>query len=247
MSGINSEEWWMENIESSDAALNSVDVTFTKNVGEASIKRLQSRFNIHFKTAKIAVAVYSTIFEEIHNLLKERQKSKSSYSINIANMLEIGFTSGFEDEDTDAEKIGNYMIYMKNLDSSSISWDRDPNEKNCAVLCTSWVASNINSCTEDIKIIVSRAFEALHKISIWAPSPDTIIPMFCTIHSTVIEMIKMEYANAKQEDKDDFIRCFAGLYDITVMETEEGLLIQLKPGVFDKGRYKNDRLSSNYE
>ena len=135
---MTSQEWFHLNVHE--------DVEFVKNIGEQSRIALRSKFNITLKNPEVPIAIYAVILESIKKFLHEKQKTHSSYSINIADTLEIGYTSGFEDEDTDAEKIGNFMIYYKNIDNNSC-WEKNIDERNCSVLCTEWVAANINAST----------------------------------------------------------------------------------------------------
>ena len=140
------------------------------------------------------------------------------------------------------------MIYYKNIDNNSC-WEKNIDERNCSVLCTEWVAANINASTEDLKEISRLSYDSLKsEINVWPPTQDAIIPMFCTIHGQIIAAIKLAYSQATTEQKDDFSFNFAGLYEISVIELEDGIQIQLKPMVSDKGTFKNDNgISSKYE
>ena len=234
------DEWYHKNVVE--------DEDFVSSVGTLSQKMLYQKFNITIKLRTIPIAMYAVIFDTIKSFLHTKEGSKSSYAINIADVLEIGFTSGFDEADSDAEKIGNYTLF-KNIESPEM-WQKETGDLNSSVLCTQWMASlRVNESTQDMKEIAAKAFDNLHSdISIFLPSPDMVIPIFCTIHRQIIEQVKLMYVNSSQDLKDDFRLNFAGLFDISVVELEEGIQVLFKPRVSDKGGFKNDdEISSKNE
>ena len=235
------DEWYHKNVVE--------DEDFVSSVGTLSQKMLYQKFNITIKLRTIPIAMYAVIFDTIKSFLHTKEGSKSSYAINIADVLEIGFTSGLDEADSDAEKIGNYTLFIKNIESPEM-WQKETGDLNSSVLCTQWMASlRVNESTQDMKEIAAKAFDNLHSdISIFLPSPDMVIPIFCTIHRQIIEQVKLMYVNSSQDLKDDFRLNFAGLFDISVVELEEGIQVLFKPRVSDKGGFKNDdEISSKNE
>ena len=118
------DEWYHKNVVE--------DEDFVSSVGTLSQKMLYQKFNITIKLRTIPIAMYAVIFDTIKSFLHTKEGSKSSYAINIADVLEIGFTSGFDEADSDAEKIGNYTLFIKNIESPEM-WQKETGDLNSSV------------------------------------------------------------------------------------------------------------------
>lgn len=235
-----SEEWFYHNVVEDKDDINAI--------AELAIKQVDRLFNIKFKTNAAPIAVYAVIMDCIKAHLHAKEKDNSSYSINIADRLEIGFTSGFDTEDDDAEKGGNFCLYLKHLPNDAVTAS-DPDERNSIALAVQWQAANVHKSIDDLKVIAGDGLNKLRQeLDIFLGNPELVIPIFAAIHSQVIAYIQFK-KNAAGIDVDDVSFNMAGLYEIGIIEEADGEYnIQFKPLVSDKGTFKSDeRASSKFE
>lgn len=235
-----SEEWFHNNVIE--------DLDDINAIGELAIKQVDRLFNVKFKTVAAPIAVYAVIMDCIKRYLHSKEAKNSSYSINIADRLEIGFTSGFETEDDDAEKGGNFCIYLKHIPNDAVTAS-DPDEKNAIALAVQWQAANIHKSADDLKAIAGDGLNKLRQeLDIFLGNPELVIPIFAAVHSQVIAYIQFK-KSAAGVDVDDISFNMAGLYEIGIIEEADGEnTIQFKPLVSDKGTFKSDeKATSKFE
>jgi len=207
-------------------------------IGEMAIPIIYKNFKIKLKYPYVPISCYAVIFDCISRYLKNLQKTKDSHCIIIANRLEIGFTTSFDvEENEDLEKLGNFMFYMKHIENNKLT-EVDDSEPKSVVRCTQWNEENITTSVSDIKEITKMASEKLQsELSIQGPNPEIIMPLFCTIHDSIVDYMKLLRA------KDDVFEAtinMAGCYDIYARLLEDGVEISYKPCVYSKGFFKED-------
>lgn len=196
------------------------------------------QFNINMTNNEVPISTYAIIFDCISNYIKSLQKTKESYSIVIANRLEIGFTTSFDtEENADLEKLGNFMFYMKHIENDKLT-EVDEHEKKSVVRCAQWNEANITTNVTDIKQITKMACEKLaSELGLMTLNPEIIMPIFCLIHDKVVEYMKL-----KRDELDvfEYRINMAGCYDVYSRLLEDGVEISFKPCVYSKGLIKED-------
>lgn len=186
-------------------------------IAELSKKALYDKISMDSGTPEITLAMYGSIFNTIIKVLKNKRSDHDTYAINLANRVEIGYTTT---DDDDAEKSGNFMIYMKHLDGVKNDAPLDEDEDMTIVLATQWNAVNITEQTEVIKEIATESIKPLQvDAGIHLNHSEIIIPTFCIIHDQIVA-----YSKIKRLELDDveFELNVASLYNIRVFETDEG-------------------------
>ena len=226
--------WYEENIIE--------DADLMQGIGEYALQHIYNCFRIKFKDYKRPIALYAIVFDTIREVLKDMEKTKESVSINIANRMEIGFTSSFDDGN-DVEKEGNFMIFIKQVPNMATSENKDDGETQSVVLCTEWNASNIS---EDVKYLKTIAVTAKQKLDteldLAFDSIEVIFPLFCAIHESIINYLK---GVKSMENSFELFVNVANIYDISIMTMEDGDTISIKPKVYDKLTFKDDHGASS--
>ena len=226
--------WYEENIIE--------DEELMQGIGEYALQHIYNCFRIKFKDYKRPIALYAVIFDVIRTTLKEMERTKESFSINIANRMVIGFTSSFDDGN-DVEKEGNFMIFIKQIPNMATSENKDDGETQSVVLCTEWNASNIS---EDVKALKDIAVAAKQKLdselNMTFDSIEVIFPLFCAVHESIINYLK---GVKSMENTFELFVNVANIYDISIMTMEDGEEISIKPKVYDKLTFKDDHGASS--
>ena len=213
-----------------------------ESIGEMANKVLYDTLLIHLGNPAVPIAIYRKTFEAIWWFLQNQENTNSSLRINIANRLEIGFTTTFDTvENEDLEKSGNFMIYMKHLENNSLT-ELDTAEHKALVRCTQWAEANVTTSIDAIKKIATKSLELIRNdLDLPVANPELIIPMFCIIHENIVDYARLKRA---QEDKFELVLNVAGCYDLYVRMLEDGEDISFKPRVFQKGALKQDSKAS---
>lgn len=209
-----------------------------ESIGEMANPVIYQKLKIRLGASYVPIAIYATIFDCIMAYLKEIQATKETLKINIANRLEIGYTTSFDvEENSDMEKLGNFMIYMKHIENNKLT-DVDENEPSSVVRCTQWNEANITQSITPIKAITKAATEKLQsRLNIQSANPEIIMPLFCLIHDKVVEYMKLKRAEL---DVFEHRINMAGCYDVYARILEDGVEISFKPNVYDKLTIKDD-------
>lgn len=223
-----SELWVKENIIE--------DVEDIQQIAELGKKALYDKISLDTGSYETTIALYASIFNTIVKVLASKRKENDTFSINIANRLEIGYTTT---DDDSAEKSGNFMVYMKHLDGAKNDTVLDEDEEMTIVLATQWNSVNVTEQTEVIKEIATEALAPLQQdTGIRVANPELIIPTFCIIHEQIVA-----YAKLKSVDSEDYeIEInVAGLYNIKVTIDEDGNQKVVYPQNIDlKLKFKSD-------
>jgi len=203
-------------------------------------------FKVKLEYPEILASIFSKTFEAIIKKLEVFEKDNSMFNINIANTLNIGYTTSENDDD---EKEGNFMVYIKdNLGGKPLA-SLEHNESNMTAkeCVTQWCQSHI--VDENIGIlneIAVKALSMLKDIDIILPTSDFIWPLFCTLYSNIIsQAIQMRKETNQFKYEINVFSCF---YLIVQEAEDDNVDIIIRPSILSKLALKNDSIaSSKYE
>lgn len=207
-------------------------------IGTLAQKEIYEKLKIHLTDPEVPIAMYACIFDAIRDVLKDMESKKDFFKINIANRLEVGYTSSHSSPVTeDLEKKGNYTMYLKHIENNSLT-EMDALETKSVRLCTQWNAANISSSIESIKKITVKALKYLEeRLSMYPGSAEVVMPIFCMIHEKMIQFLILERS---AQNVFEYHINMAGCYEAYIRMMEEGVNISFKPTIYDKGKMKND-------
>ena len=211
---------------------------------QAAKKKIYNRIKMRFDDPKLLGTVFSIIYETIIEELKTLEESYSSFEINIAGKLLIGYSTN---ENTDDEKVGNFMIYMKNIGSNSAETDTvDPNLKSIE-LASRWNTENIVDQPELLRKISIKAIENLSKVAdVKLSATELIMPIFVYTYESICQILIIKRKELDEfEHEINFMSCFY----IGARETESDVDdIYIRPNIEAKLLLKDDaKASSKYE
>lgn len=208
---------------------------------ESASITIYDKFKAKFDDPVIFASVFGIIYRTIIDHLKSKEATDTKYSINFANRLIIGYSNSADEDD---EKMGNFMIFMKHLEDAHNNDDFDL-ELSAAERAVQWKTENIIENPDDIRIISEKALKNLTNIGINLASSEFIMPIFITIYEALIAYIKIRRTELDEAEYEiNFISCF----NITVYESEDGDIIDIRPTVEDKSGMKDDsKATSIYE
>lgn len=204
---------------------------------------INDRFKIPFDDPKLLGVLFSKTFEAIIDELKDAQEKKSSYEINIAKRLSIGYTTTSSEEE---EKQGNFMIYIIHHSSGENHSDiiEDKEDKKPKDLCVQWKDANIVDNTQAISRISSKTIDKLRKIEVFIGGDDIVIPLFIAIYDSLITIVK-ELRLAHKDTLEyelNFLSCFT----VIVRENKDGEQeISFEPSIDAKLAIKSDKLATS--
>lgn len=202
-------------------------------------KELFDKLSITVKSEDIIMATYGVIFNTIMNYVKEQQDTCDTYSINIADRLEVGYTNR---DDESQEKVGNFMIYMKCLEGASQEQEIDEEESRSIELAAQWNAANITSNIEAIKEISQRAYKALdEEVDISLGSLELVMPIFCIIQESICSYVNIKRVELDEEEYEVNIcnLCYVG----SQVDEEANAYTYMRPTVAGKREFKNDKVA----
>lgn len=237
--------WWEENIKENENELIMA--------GSIASKKLYDHFSFLIEDPKAIIGMYCIIFDNITKAIREQEKEYDNFSLDIADRLCIGYTTTSDEED---EKVGNFMIYMKNLimksseELSSFEKDEDPadlpdDDKPTIELLTNWNATNIKEQADIIKEIASKSKDDISKVLDYKTSTHEIVfPIFCTVHDSLLCELALEKQNKKKSDVEMNV---AGWFTVGIQSTDEGDDIYFDPSPSLKLKFKDDSLASGDE
>ena len=237
------ELWWEENIKENETELVAA--------GSLAAKKLYDYFSFSIDDPKAIIAMYCVIFDNITQVIREQEKEYENFSLNIADKLLIGYTTTSDEED---EKVGNFMIYMKNLISKTSAQLSSYNEEDAVEelpdddiptveLLTNWNATNIKEQADVIKEIASKSKEDISKILDYKTGTHEIVfPIFCTVHDCILCVLALEKQNKKRGDVELNV---AGWFTVGIQSTDEdGDDVYFDPSPSLKLKFKDDSLAS---
>lgn len=233
MAETKSKLWFKDNVSENEAEL--------IQIGELANKMLYDKINLGINDPRTTIAIYAKIFDEVCNVVVSKQDEWDEFWLTIADRLQIGYTTTTSEDD---EKQGNFMVFIKHIESKQKDDPLDEEEEDTIALCTQWNAENIRTQADIIKEIASRAKKKLEEIiNIKIASCEFVIPMFCIIHSQIVNYIRLKRI---EEDKSEYEINVAGLYTIGIQETEDAEEdIYFVPSISLKLKFKNDAQASS--
>lgn len=230
-----SKMWFKENVSENQKEL--------MEIGELSNRMLHEKISLGLNDPMTTIAIYAKIFDTICDVVVDQEANWEDFCLNIADRLKIGYTTTSSDDD---EKVGNFMIFMQHVygtTGSDNSLDDDEDEDDTIVLCTQWNAANVKAQSNIIKDIAAKGKKALDDIiNIKIESHEFVIPMFCIIHSQIINYIRLKRV---EENKTDYEINVAGLFTVGIQETDDAEEeIYYVPSISLKLKFKNDSIAT---
>ena len=191
---------------------------------------------------KMGAVIFAVTFEAIKNELLNIREKKSSFQINLADRLIVGFTNQASEED---EKTGNYMFFVKNIDHHTVEAE-DMEYKTASQAreyITSWNQENMVKQPDVTRRIAAYAVESLKKLKINIGNPEYIFPIFITIYETIVNYVKIQRREMNEEEFEiNFCSCFF----IKAMEQDDGVdKIIIRPSIETKMALKSDKSGSS--
>lgn len=248
---MNYEEFFAEhNVENQDDVeliLSAASQDIYQHFGIKFGRKNPADGSIEWSTAMAGTA-FIVFIDEIFKKLKSLQAEYSSYSINIADRLIIGFSNDdgedMQMDGVDNEVVGNFCPYIQHINkkhkSPSFELSSDPQSR-----CTQWINSNILDDTKVIEAISSASKDTLKNIGIKLMHHEFIPPTFIMIYEELINVIQTK---RRDEDKFQYEINFLNCFFIRCRETDDGDEIDIRPNI----RYKldmkdNEKASAKYE
>lgn len=244
MAKTKSEMWFEENVSENQKEL--------LEIGELANAELYKKISLGLGNPMTTIAIYAKIFECICDEIASKEAEWADFNLNIADRFRIGYTTTNNEDD---EKMGNFMIFMENIDHIYAATDDDDldADRTTVELCSDWNAANVKVQSDVIKQISAKSKNALSElINMKLESHEFIIPMFCIIHEQIINYIKLK----KVEEKKDYELNVAGLYTIGIQDVEkeidgsDGVTNDIEediyfiPSISLKLRFKSDQIAT---
>ena len=213
-------------------------------------KRLYQEFRMGFNNPdtnkpdpKLLAACFAKIYEAILISLENLEKSYSNFEINICNRLLVGYSTTNDEDD---EKQGNFMIYIRHIDSSKKHDEFDDPAASAIERCVQWNTENITNQTEIIKKISIEATHTLKDIDVTVGSSECIMSIFVIVYESIINYLKEK---RRDDGLFEYEINMIGCFYIGVREGEDDIDdVYIRPNIESKLRLKNDTLaSSKYE
>jgi len=202
---------------------------------------IYERFKIKLDDPKITATIFSKTYEAILDYLESMEKEYSEFAIDMCNRFVIGYSTIESDDD---EKEGNFMVYIRHLNSMNTSMDNASDNANLKALelAVQWNTDNIIDQPTIIKDISAKAKDKCEKLDIYLVSSECIMPIFITIYENIINYIKIK----RQElDKFEFEVNFASVFYIGARESEDDTCdIYIRPNIESKLKLKNDLIAT---
>jgi hypothetical protein len=241
MARTKAEQWFEDNvIENREDLL---------KVGELANREVFEKLSLDIASPNITIAMYAQVFKALCDVVRSKQDIMEDFELNVAGRLAIGYTTTSSEDD---EKSGNFMVYINHLNSKSADTSIDDDETDTIVLCTQWNAANVKIQADVIKDAAIRGKANLNdNLDIKAANHEFIIPLFCIIHSQLIEYL---LARAEELKLTELEINVAGLFTIGVEIHEErdtaGNIIDVErdiyfvPSIDTKLAFKNDAVAT---
>lgn len=225
-------------------------------IGAICCPILKKRIALGIKNPKTVIAMYLKILESICTTIRKREANDSSFSLNIANRLVIGYTSTDDEED---EKFGNFQAYMQHMDAQEVAKEANLDESSedssgkTVELATQWNAINIKEQATVLKEVAAEAKQGINDvINTTFASIEFVIPFFCIVHSQIVEYVKTKQQELSKEKDElaEYSLDVCGWYTISIEnvqkdgESDITQEILYDPGIAMKLFFKNDMIAS---
>lgn len=210
---------------------------------ETASKTIWERFHARFDDPKLLAATFSKIYSAFINALESMESEHPTMSINICGRLEIGYTTN---ENEDDEKLGNFMVFIRDLNSEKRNENATDPTLKAVELATLWNVDNIIENPGILRKIAVDACDMLKTIDVNIGSSELVMPIFVTVYEAIVNYLKI-----RRHEKNDFefeIN-FMSCFFIGARESDDDIdTIYIRPNIEAKLQLKNDTAaSSKYE
>lgn len=209
-----------------------------------SHNKLINRFKMRFNdprdetqpSLELIGATFIKIYRAIIDFLIQQRESKSSYALNIADRVVIGFETA--DENDDDEKNGNFMVYINHLYKPKSNDDDIDRTLSSPELVTNWFSQEVKECVDELLTIAATSLRYLKAIDIALAIPQSVIACFCTVYDELVNVAKEKRREKNvYENEINFMNCFT----IKAKEGENGIdEITFRPSIESKLDLKSD-------
>ena len=206
---------------------------------ESASKFIYDRFRTKFQDPKLLAACFSKIYKAFINKLETLEKDYSDFKINICGRLEMGYSTNENDDD---EKQGNFMVFIRHLNSSKKNEDVDDPTLKTQERAVFWNTENIVEQPELLRKIAVDAVEGLKSIDVNIGTSELIMPIFITTYESIVNYIRVR----RRELGDfEFEINFMGCFIIGARESADDVDdIYITPNIEAKLQLKNDTAAS---
>lgn len=205
----------------------------------------QFAININGGFNVIYAATFYETFLSILRFIREKQKTYNEFSINIADLVVVGYTNN---DDESNEKVGNFFPFVEYIGKYTKVINNNDHmavdKTNSSVI--RWKELNIKQNIEFMKKIQMDAFESVSKnMKINLRTDEAIIPIFCTFLYYVAEYMKYKFKEANHTEVSEVKMNVLGLFDIFYSyDEEEGKeIVDIIPGIKMKLELKMDNVA----
>lgn len=216
-----------------------------ENIAGMATRECLRRWNIGIGSddePAVVLGFYSVVYDTIRNTLNEKRSEKSAFSINIADVIEIGYDD--TKDDGEQEKQGNFCPFIFDIGHKT-DVDEDP-DLDAVERCVRWNSENIKTQKKTLSEIATTAIKrASEELEIHLGTPEAVFPIFTTIHEQLVLYMKTKQA---EEGTPQVMINFAGNFDIYCRLVEEDgkvlPVIEYKPKPSEKLQTKNDAVAT---
>ena len=217
------------------------DVDDVLTICSTASQIIYEKFKIKLDDPKITASIFSKTYEAILDYLESLEKTYSEFKLDICNRFVIGYST-IESEDD--EKEGNFMVYIRHLNSLNTQMDNASDNANLRALelAVQWNTDNVIEQPKIIKEISAKAKDKCEKLDIYLVSSETVMPIFITVYESIINFIKIK---RKELDKFEYEINFASVFYIGARESEDDTAdIYIRPNIESKLKLKNDLIAT---
>jgi len=218
------------------------DVDDVLTICSTASQIIYEKFKIKIDDPKILATIFSRTYEAILDYLESLEKDYSEFKIDICNRFVIGYST-IEDEND--EKEGNFMVFIRHLNSLNTSMDNAADNANLksVELAVQWNTDNVLEQPKIIKDISARAKDKCEKTDIYMGSSECIMPIFVTTYENIVNYVKIK---RKELDKFEYEINFASVFYIGARESEDDTSdIYIRPNIESKLKLKNDLIATS--
>ena len=225
------------------------DEEFVEEVGRTAVENIFNDFNINFSGNdrddgyKMPIMIFIKTFEQIIAELQSHRTTMSSFEINIADRLVIGYSNN-NGELLDDEKQGNFMIYVQDLGHYIAPDDEMHLGGSSREYISAWNQENMVKQPETLNRIAAKTTKVLAKeLDIQLLNHEFVFPIFITVYDTLVNIIKVTRRELKEDDlMVNFCNCFL----IRAMEQDSGVdKIIITPSIESKMALKSDMIATS--
>lgn len=215
---------------------------------DLTARAADEQFNISLKSGNnevFAVVFYGT-FLTILDWIRQQQKHRNSFNIEICNSVNLGYTNN---SDLNNEKVGNFMPVMEyiGINRSIIDNDRSSDEYKTSNNCIRWKELNIKKNVSSYKEIQEVAFERLKtEFHTNIRTSEAVIPLFCIFMDNLTSVIRFKFQEAEGTDISEVSMNVFGLFDIFYSFNAEDNreIIEFQPNIRMKLALKSDETAN---